>query len=161
MAIFGAPPKRVQSHAVTLSCGNNKIRLMKELVCLIPKSSIPFTFIHIGLATMNSPDTYWKCLMINNDCQQAMQGITVKGFSPELFQRLSENKEKVVATVAKHFTNHKAILSIEETHKTKESSCYIFIVYKHEFAAAKNFIANIFKTVFPCLYPSQDKQDIY
>jgi hypothetical protein len=54
---FGAPPKRVQSHAVTLSCVNNKIRLMKELVCLIPKSLIPYTFIHIGLATTNSPDT--------------------------------------------------------------------------------------------------------
>jgi hypothetical protein len=106
---FGAPPKRKQSHAVTLSCVNNKIRLMKELVCLIPKSLIPHTFIHIGLATTNSPDTCWKYLMINNDRQQAMQGITVKRFSPELFQRLSENKEKVVASVAKHFTNHKVV----------------------------------------------------
>jgi hypothetical protein len=51
---------------------------MKELVCLIPKSSIPYTFIHIGLATTNSPHTYWKYLMINNNRQQAMQGITVK-----------------------------------------------------------------------------------
>jgi hypothetical protein len=101
---FRAPPKRVQSHAVTLSCVNNKIRLMKELVCLIPKSLIPYTLIHIGLATTNSPNTYWKYLMINNDRQQAMQGIRVKGFSPELFQRLSENKEKVDATVTKHFT---------------------------------------------------------
>jgi hypothetical protein len=99
--------------------------------------------------------------MINNDRQQAMQGITVKGFSPELFQRLSENKEKVVATVAKHFTNHKAILSIEETHKTDESGRYIFIVYKHEFVAAQNFITKFCKTVFPRLYPSQDEQDIY
>jgi hypothetical protein len=86
--------------------------------------------------------------MINNDRQQAMQGITVKGFFQELFQRLSENKEKVVATVAKHFTNHK------ETHKTDESGRYIFIVYKHEFEAAQNFIANFCKTVFPRLYPS-------
>ena len=53
---FGNEPKRVQTHAVTISCVKNKIRLMKELICLIPKTSLPYQFVHIGLATTNHPD---------------------------------------------------------------------------------------------------------
>jgi hypothetical protein len=146
---LGALPKRVQSHAVTLSCMNNKIQLMKELVCLIAKSRLIFTFIHIGLATTNSPNTYWKYLMINNDRQQALQGITVKGFSHELLQKMSKNKDKITMTVAKHFTSHKSILSIKETHKTNESGCYIFIVYKQDFQVAQSFISTFCKKIFP------------
>jgi hypothetical protein len=80
---------------------------------------------------------------------------------PRTFSMAFREQGEGWATVAKHFTNHKTILSIEETHKTDESVCLIFILYKHEFVAARNFIANFCKMVFPCLYPSQDKQDIY
>jgi hypothetical protein len=74
---------------------------------------LPYTFIHIGLATTNSPNTYWKYLMINNDRQQSVQGITVKGFSQELLDKMWVTKDKASATVTKHFTKHKAIGNIE------------------------------------------------
>jgi hypothetical protein len=134
---------------------------MKELICLIPKSMLPYTFIHIGLATTNSPDMYWKYLMINNDRQQAVQGITVKGFSQELLDKMWVTKDKVTATVAKHFTNHKAILSIEETHKTDKLGRFIFIVYNRDFETAQVFIGNFCTEVFPKIYLTQDEQDKY
>jgi hypothetical protein len=47
---FGFPPKHIQSHVVMLLCMNNKIRSMKEIICLILKSTLPYIFIHVGLA---------------------------------------------------------------------------------------------------------------
>ena len=158
---FGNHPKRVQTHAVTISCVNNKIRLMKELICLIPKESMPFQFIHIGLATTNHPDTYWKSIVANNDNQNAVQGITVKGFSKELFSKHMKNKANVMASVATHFLNFRSILSIEETHKTQESGRYIFIVKKNDFPAAQAFISEFCSTVFQTLYPTEEAQGDY
>ena len=158
---FGSSSQRVQTHAVTLSCVNNKIRLMKELICLIPHEDMPYAFIHLGLATTNTPEAYWKYVIINNDRQNAVQGITVRGFSQALLEMPWEDDNKVTATVAKHFLNHPAILSIEETHTTPESGRFIFIVYKMEFLAAQAYIANFCKTIFPALYPTQELQDNY
>jgi hypothetical protein len=158
---FGAGNKRVQTHAVTMSCVNNKLRLMKELVCSIPNAQMPYEFIHLGLATTNNPDLYWKYILINNDRQQAVQGITVKGFSKELLERLYENKDKVLCTVSKHFLSHQSIVSIEETHKSQESGRFIFVVYKQEFVEAQEYIGNFCKIVFPILYPTQEEQDNY
>ena len=158
---FGNHPKRVQTHAITISCVNNKIRLMKELVCLIPKKSMPFQFVHIGLATTNHPDTYWKSIVANNDNQNAVQGITVKGFSPELLSKRMKNKENVMASVATHFLNFRSIISIEETHKTQETGRYIFIVQKNDFVAAQEYIANFCSTVFQKLYPTEDARSDY
>jgi hypothetical protein len=98
--------------------------------------------------------------MINNDRQQVVQGITVKGFSQELLDRLSENKDKVMTTVAKHFLNHKSILSIEETHKLAKLGRYIVIVYKKDFVTAQAFIANFYQVIFPTLY-DEDERDKY
>ena len=158
---FGNSSQRVQTHAVTLSCVNNKIRLMKELVCLIPHDTMPYAFIHLGLATTNTPEAYWKYVIINNDRQNAVQGITVRGFSAELLGMHWVDADNVTATVANHFLSHPAILSIEETHTTAESGRFIFIVYKTEFLAAQSYILNFCKNVFPALFPMQDDQDNY
>ncbi len=157
---FGNTPNRVQTHAVTISCVINKIRLMKELVCLIPRDMMPFQFVHIGLATTNHPDVYWKSIVANNDNQNAVQGVTVKGFSAELLQKRMENKAKVTASVATHFLNFPSIISIEETHKTQECGRYIFIVLKKDFVAAQAHISEFCASVFSTLYTEEEK-DIY
>jgi hypothetical protein len=67
--LFGAPPGRVVTKAVTVSCVINRTRLMKELVASIHQPDIPFTFILIGMATMDGPEVYRKFICINNDRQ--------------------------------------------------------------------------------------------
>jgi hypothetical protein len=158
---FGNHPKRVQTHAVTISCVNNKIRLMKELICSIPKASMPFQFVHIGLATTNHPDLYWKSIVANNDSQNELQGIAVKGFSKELLSKQMETTYNIVETVESHFLNFRSIVSIEETHKTHECGRYIFVVYKKDFPAAQAHIASFCDNKFCRIYTTQEEQDVY
>jgi hypothetical protein len=82
---FGAPPGRVVTKAVTVSCVINRTQLMKELVSSIHKPDLPLTFIPIGMATMDGPEVYKKFICINNNRQNEVQGINVKGFLEELF----------------------------------------------------------------------------
>lgn len=128
---FGAPPGRVSTLAVTISCVYNRIRLMKELISLIPYDDLPYTFIPMGLATMETPEVYKKYIVINNDRQNAVQeGITVKGFSKELLTRLVKSGDKKARTVEEYLTSHNSIVSIQETHQSQEFGKYIVLVFK-------------------------------
>ena len=117
-SILVTSPDPRSPHTALETTRNGPKRTQSQLVCLIPKESMPFQFVHIGLATTNHPDTHWKSIVANNNNQNAVQGITVKGFSPELLSKRMKNKENVMASVATHFLNFRSIISIEETHAT-------------------------------------------
>jgi F420-dependent methylenetetrahydromethanopterin dehydrogenase len=52
--VFGHASSHAETKAVTLMCVNHKVRLMKELICLIPKDDMPYVFVHHGLATTHN-----------------------------------------------------------------------------------------------------------
>jgi hypothetical protein len=113
---FGAPPGRVTTQAVTLSCVNNRARLMKELISLIPQDDAPYVFIPIGLPTMESPELYKKIIVMNNDRQDEVQGLVVKGFSQELLSRFVDQSDSRSKTVRDYLLSHKSVISVQETH---------------------------------------------
>jgi hypothetical protein len=91
---FGAPPGRVVTKAATISCVINRTRLMKDLILSIPKPDLPYMYIPIGLPTMEGPKVYMKLICINNDHQNEVQGINVKGFSDILFSCYKDDTKK-------------------------------------------------------------------
>jgi hypothetical protein len=156
---FGAPPGRVITKAVTISCVINRTRLMKDLISSIPKPDLPYTFIPIGMATMDGPEVYKKFICINNDRQNEVQGINVKGFSAELFSCYTDATK--TQTVMEYFKGQKAISSIQRTLQTEENGKHIFIVYTAGFTEAQALIQDFCTNKFKMIYVSQQQRDDY
>jgi hypothetical protein len=64
--------------------------MMKELISSIPLAELPYPFIPMGFATMKGPEMYKKFIFINNDRQNKVQGINVRGCCDELFSRYTD-----------------------------------------------------------------------
>jgi hypothetical protein len=156
---FGAPPGRVITKAVTISCVINRTRLMKDLLSSIPRHELPYTFIPIGMATMDGPEVYKKFICINNDRQNEVQGINVKGFSAELLSCYTDATK--TQTVMEYFKGQKSISSIQRTLQTDENGKYIFIVYTAGFNKAQALIQDFCTNKFKLIYVSQQQRDDY
>jgi hypothetical protein len=156
---FGAPPGRVQTKAVTLSCVINRTRLMKDLISSIPKPDLPYMYIPIGLPTMEGPEVYMKLICINNDRQNEVQGINVKGFSDGLFSCYTDDTKK--QTVMDYFMGQPSIASVQRTLQTAENGKFIFIVYTAGYNEAKDLIQEFCETKFKLIYNTQQQRDDY
>jgi hypothetical protein len=161
MQAFGAPPGRVLTSTLTISCINNRIRLMKELLSLVPPAELAYTFIPIGLATMESPAVYQKYMMINNDRQNEVQGLVVRGFSNEFLTRAMDIEDEDSISVGEYVVEHPSVVSIQETHHTKEQGKFIIIVLKEGYQDARTLLSNICETQFNKIYTTQEQRDNY
>ena len=161
MQNFGIAPSRVSTNAVTISCVKSRARLMKDLISLIPDAEMPFLFIPMGTATILSVEEYKKFIVLNNDRQNELQGITVEGFTKYLFSCTLCCDNGAEMTVEKFFLGQTSIVSIQETNKTAESGRFIFVVKKSQYPDAKNIIEKFCSTTFDIIYPDQTDKDDY
>ena len=166
---FGIENSRVSTQALAVTCVKNRVRLMKELLALIPESKMPFPFIPMGMATITSVADYKKLMILNNDKQNELQGITVKGFSAEILDyvltydndEMDEGNQEERIPVHKFFTDHKSIVSIEPTYFTPSQGRFIFIVYQSTFLEAKEVIENFCNKTFKIIYDTFADREAY
>ena len=157
---FGVDKSRVSTFAVSISCVKTKVRLMKELICLIPDQKMVYPFIPIGLANILSVDDYKKYIVLNNDRQNAIQGVTVQGFSQELLRK--DIPDGIASSrVDEYFLDQPFIVSIQETNSSTTQGRYIFIVQKTDYNQARTFIEDFCQNIFPRLYPTQSERSEY
>jgi hypothetical protein len=156
---FGAPPGRVVTKAVTVSCVINRTCMMKELISSIPPADLPYPFIPMGLATMKGPEMYKKFICINNDRQNEVQGINVRGCCDALFSRYTDATQ--TQTVMDYFMGQPSIASVERTHQRQENGRYIIIVFKEGFAEASAFLHDFCSNKFKMIYGTQEQRDNY
>jgi hypothetical protein len=113
------------------------------------------------LATMENPHVYQKYIILNNDRQNEVQGIMVKGFSNELLTRRTDQTNNKSYTVSDYLTSHRAIISIQETHQTTDYGKYMFIVSKSLFQEARKIINDLCENKFHRIYITQEQRDAY
>jgi hypothetical protein len=101
-------------------------------------------YIPIGLPTMEGPEVYMKLIRINNDRQNEVQGINVKGFSNGLSLCYTDNTKK--QTVMDYFMGQRSIASVQRTLQTKENGKFIFIVYTAGYSEAKDLSKSFART---------------
>ena len=90
---------------------------MKELIALIPDKDMPYQFIPMGMAAISSMNDYKKLMIMNNDHQNELQGMTVHGFSAEILDyhltyddnEMEEGHQEVRIPVNQFFTDHSYI----------------------------------------------------
>ena len=142
---------------------------MKELIALIPEDDMPFPFIPMGMAAISSVNDYKKLMIMNNDRQNELQGITVHGFSAELLDfcltfdddEMAEDEQEICIPVHKYFTDLPSIVSIEPTFYTPTKGRFIFIVYQSLFEEAKQAIEKFCVKTFKIIYDTQIDRDAY
>jgi hypothetical protein len=133
--------------------------MMKELISSIPPADLPYQFIPMGLATMKGPEMYKKLICNNNDCQNKVQGIYVKGCCDELFSRYMDATQ--TQTVMDYFMGQPSIASVERTHQCQENGRYIIFVFKEGFTKASAFLHNFCSNKFKIMYGTQEQRDNY
>ena len=158
---FGISPNRVSSNAVAVSCVKAKARLMKELIALVPIKDLPYRFIPAGLVNILSVDEYRKFLILNNDRQNDLQGITIQGFSKQLFNQANFIPTRPDVTVENLFLAETSIESIQETNMTPLHGRFIVIVHKSAFQAARKFIEEFCSKTFSMICPEGQSADDY
>ena len=161
MQNFGIAPSRVSTNAVTISCVKSRARLMKDLLSLVPDADMPYIFIPMGTATILSVEEYKKFIVLNNDRQNELQGITVEGFSKYLFSCTLCCDNGAEMTVEKFFLDQTSIVSIQETNKTSEVGRFIFVVKKSQYQDAKVIIEKFCTVTFDIIYLDQTDKDDY
>ena len=163
--IEGSGGGRVSTYALTISCRQDRTRLVKELISSIPDGDLEYPFVPLGLANILSVSDYKKVMIINNDRQNAVQGITVHGFSTELFRSLyisPDGDDKYEGyEVNDYFKASPAIISIEKTAKSSIIGRYIFIVDKEKFDDAKDLIDDFCRHAFRKIYRTSIDRDNY
>jgi hypothetical protein len=107
-------------------------------------------YIPIGLPTMEGPEVYMKLFCINNDRQNEVQGINVKGFSDGLFSCYTD-----------YFMGQPSIASVQRTLQTAENAKFIFIVYTAGYNEAKDLIQEFCENKFKLIYVTQQQRDDY
>ena len=166
---FGSDNSRVSTQALAITCVKNRVRLMKELLSLIPEHKMPYPFVPMGMATIASVSDYKKLMIMNNDRQNELQGITVHGFSAELLDyvltydndEMDEGNQEERIPVHQFFTDHKSIVSIEPTYFSPSKGRFIFIVYQSAFDEAKNVIEHFCSKTFKVIYDTHAERETY
>jgi hypothetical protein len=158
---FGYGDGRVSTSALTVSCVTDRARLMKELLSNVDDEEMPYMFIPYGMPTMEAQEHYKKAIIKNNDKQNAVQGLAVRGFSQELFQRKMDSEDNNSMTVENYFFSSPAIISIENTFNTEENGRFIFIVLKESFHEVRAFLQDFCSKKFKEIYSTQDERDNY
>ena len=158
---FGVTPNRVSSNAITVSCVKTKARLMKELISLVPIHELPYRYIPAGLVNILSVDDYRKFLILNNDRQNDLQGITIQGFSKQLFAQSGFLTEQPATTVEQFFLAETSIESVQETNMTPSHGRFIVVVHKPNFQMARKFIEDFCTKTFSLIVPEGTNQDDY
>jgi hypothetical protein len=125
---FGFGDGRVATAALTVTCVTDRARLMKELLSSVDDNDLPYMFIPYGMPTMEAQEHYKKAIVKNNNKQNAVQGLSVQGFSQELFNKRMDPTDDTSMTVENYFFTRPAIISIENTFHTDENGRFIFIV---------------------------------
>jgi hypothetical protein len=120
---FGFEKDRVATSALTVSCVSDRAtRLMKELLSNVKRQDLSYMFIPLGMPTMEAQQAYKKFIIRNNDKINAVQGLSVKGFSDELFSRTMDPEDNDSQTVQEYLFTHPAIQTIENTNLTEEKA---------------------------------------
>jgi hypothetical protein len=106
---------------------------MKELLSSVNDDDLPYIFIPYGMPTMEALEHYKNAIIKNNDKQNAVQGLLVRGLSQELFNKKMDPTDTNSMTVKDYFFTSPAIISIENTFNTDKNDRFIFIVLKEFF----------------------------
>jgi hypothetical protein len=110
---------------------------------------------------MEAQEHYKKAIIKNNDKQNAVQGLSVRGFSQELFHKKMDPEDNHSMTVEDYFFTSPAVISIENTFGTEESGRFIFIVLKESFHEVRAFLQDFCSKKFKEIYLTQDERDNY
>jgi hypothetical protein len=158
---FGFENDRVATSALTVSCVTDRARLMKELLSNVNRQDLSYMFIPLGMPTMEAQQAYKKLIVRNNDKINAVQGLSVKGFSDELFSKNMDPENNDSQTVQEYLFTHSAIQTIENTNLTEENGRFIFIVLKESFHEVREFVQDFCVKKFKTIYPTQEERDNY
>jgi hypothetical protein len=158
---FGFGDGRVTTLALTVTCVTDRARLMKELLSSVEDDDLPYMFIPYGMPTMEAQEHYKKAIIKNNDKQNAVQGLSVRGFSQELFNKKMDPNDNNSMTVENYFFTSSAISSIENTFNTDENGRYIFIVLKSSYHEVRAFLQDFCSNKFKEIYSTQEGRDDY
>jgi hypothetical protein len=158
---FGYGDGRVATVALTVTCVTDRARLMKELLSSVDDDELPYMFIPYGMPTMEAQEHYKKAIIKNNDKQNAVQGLLVRGFSQELFNKKMDPTDMKSMTVEEYFFTSTAVISIENTFHTDENGRYIFIVLKESYHGVRAFIQDFCSKKFKDIYITQEERDDY
>jgi hypothetical protein len=113
---------------------------MKELLSSVDDNHLPYIFIPYGMPTMEAQEHYKKAIVKNNNKQNAVQGLSVRGFSQELFNKKMDPTDDTSMTVENYFFTSPAIISFENTFHTDENGRFIFIVLKESYHEVRAFL---------------------
>jgi hypothetical protein len=97
----------------------------------------------------------------NNNKQNAAPGLSVQGFSQELFNKKMDPTDGTSMTVENYFFTSPAILSIENTFHTDENGRFIFIVLKELYHEVRAFLQDFCSKKFKDIYITQEERNDY
>jgi hypothetical protein len=110
---------------------------------------------------MEAQEHYKKAIVKNNDKQNAVQGLSVRGFSQELFNKKMDLTDNKSMTVENYFFTSPAIISIKNTLNTDENGRFIFIVLKESYHEVRAFLQDFCSKKFKDIYTTQEERDDY
>jgi hypothetical protein len=156
---FGFEKDCVATSALTVSCVSDRARLMKELLSNVKRQDLSYMFIPLGMPTMEAQQAYKKFIICNNDKINTVQGLSVNGFSDELFSKAMDPEDNNSQTVQEYLFTHPAIQTIEYTNLTKENGRFILVVLKESFHEVRDFVQDFCVKKFKTVYVTQDERD--